>query len=85
MPIHPTKRRVLVHPQQEKLMDGEIHLLHAPDDKEAWGTVRAVGPDVADLKENDRVLYSRYAGIDIDENDTRFLLMSEHDIIAVEG
>lgn len=45
-----------------------------------YGVVKAIGPDVKDVKVKDRVLFNRYAAMQLEEQDR---LITEGDVLAV--
>jgi co-chaperonin GroES (HSP10) len=48
-----------------------------------WGTVLAVGPEVTEVKEGDRVLFERYGSIILDKTSNE-RMCRENQIMAVE-
>ena len=46
--------------------------------------VKAVGPDVKDVKVNDTVTYKSYSTIDIKEGNDSLILVKEEDVGAIE-
>lgn len=47
------------------------------------GRAIAVGPDVKYVKNGDRVMFSKYAGVEIQQDGKVYLIMREEDIFAV--
>ncbi len=91
--IQPLGDRVLVEPvEQEEVTAGGIVLPETAKEKPQEGLVLAVGPGRVldngerapmDVKANDRVLFSKYAGTELKRGDTRYLILGEKDILAV--
>lgn len=81
--------RVLVEPEkiEEKTQSGII-IPDTAKEKPIKGTVIQVGPGRKDepmtLKEGDKVLYAKYAGVEISVSGKEYLIMRESDIFAVE-
>jgi|SRR5687767_15834719 len=91
--IRPLGDRVVVRPvgREEKTQSG-IYLPDTAQEKPQEAMVVAVGPgklldngDRApmDVKEGDRILYSKYAGTEVKQFDEELLILRESDILAV--
>lgn len=81
--------RVLVEPEKiEKKTQSGIIIPDIAKEKPIKGTVIQVGPGRKDepmmLKEGDKVLYVKYAGVEISVDGKEYLIMRESDIFAVE-
>ncbi|HYF90773.1 MAG TPA: co-chaperone GroES [Symbiobacteriaceae bacterium] len=94
--IKPLADRVLVRPiEQEERTKAGIVLPDTAKEKPQMGKVLAVGTgrllengerQPLDVKEGDRILFSKYSGTEIKVDDEKLLLISERDILAiVEG
>jgi chaperonin GroES len=83
MKIKPLKDRILVERDEmgEKTESGII-LSNNEDKHLPTGTVLAVGSEVKNVKTGEKVLFSKYAGIDIDEH---FLLSEDEVLGVIEG
>lgn len=87
--IEPRGKQVLVQPDDKVSKESEYGIL-TPDNVEeetkSTGIVIAVGPDIKDIKRNDRVIYGAFAGDVIvfqkDMKDIQFILLPEHEILA---
>lgn len=93
MSFQPLGDRVLIKPlEAEEKTTAGIVLPDTAREKPQQGEVVAVGPgrllengkrvEMA-VKAGDRVLYARYAGTELKEGDTKYLILSERDILAV--
>ncbi len=91
MKIIPRKTQILVKP--DEALSGETESgLSRPEneekEKKAIGTVKAVGPDIKDLKEGNRVIYGQFAGepisFEIKEEDDYILLFDEDVLATIE-
>ncbi len=88
MSIKPLADRVLIKPAdaEEKTASGII-IPDSAKEKPLKGEVIAVGKGTKDeemvLKEGDQVLYGKYAGTEIELNDTKYLIMRQSDVLAV--
>jgi chaperonin GroES len=88
---HPTtltmiESRVLVFPDAAPEFLDQAGTLIIPDTaKEAppQGTAIAIGADVKVVKEGDKVLYSKHAGIRTEFNKQEYLILHERDIHCV--
>ena len=93
MKVKPLNDRVLVlRIDQEEKTAGGIIIPDTAKEKPQEGKVVAVGPGKLsdkgeriplDLKENDRVLFGKYAGSDIKIDGVEHLILREDDILGV--
>ena len=90
--IKPLGERVLVEPiQQEETTSFGIVLPDASKEKPQEGLVVAVGKgkfengvlNPPEVKEGDRVLFSKYAGTEVKYEGKEYLIMKESDIHAI--
>ena len=83
--IQPLGARVLVKPiEQEERTHGGLYLPETAKEKPQTGRIVAVGDDEdLKLKENDKVLFAKYAGTEFKVDDEELLILSEKDILAV--
>lgn len=88
MKIKPLADRVLILPTkaEEVTMSGII-IPDSAKEKPLRGTVVAAGNGTKDeemiLKENDTVLYGKYAGQEIEIDGEKYLIMRQADVLAV--
>ena len=93
MKIRPLQDRVIVkRVEEEEKTKGGIIIPDSAKEKPQEGKIVAVGPGkVADsgekvaleVKEGDRVLFSKYAGTEIKIEDEEHLIMREDDILGI--
>lgn len=93
MKIRPLQDRVLVQRiDEEEKTKGGIIIPDSAKEKPMEGKVIAVGPGKLtedgkliklDVKVDDRVLFSKYAGNEIKVDGTEYLIMREDDILGV--
>ena len=91
--LQPMGERVVVkRVESEETTAGGIVLPDSAREKPARGTVVAVGSgrllddgsrSPSQLKEGDLVLFSSYAGENVEVDDVEYLLMREDDVLAV--
>ena len=90
MNIKPLADRVLIlpAPAEEKTIGGII-IPDTAKEKPLKGEVIAVGNGTKDeemvLKVGDTVLYSKYAGTELEVEGTKYLIMRQSDVLAVLG
>lgn len=88
MTIKPLADRVLVKPApaEEKTVGGII-IPDTAKEKPLQGTVLAVGNGTKDeemvLKVNDKVLYGKYSGTEVELDGEKYLIMRQSDVLAV--
>ncbi len=88
MNIKPLADRVLIlpAPAEEKTIGGII-IPDTAKEKPLQGTVVAVGNGTKDeemvLKVDDRILYGKYSGTEVEIEGTKYLIMRQSDVLAV--
>ena len=90
--LQPLGDRVVVQPSEEEdVTKGGIILPDTAKEKPQRGVVIAVGPGKLDeegkripmeVKKGDKVIYSKYAGSEIKQDDKEVLILRESDILA---
>ena len=91
--LRPLSDRVWIEPiEREETTASGIILPETAKEKPQEGKVLAVGPGVRneagkrqplDVKVGNRVLFAKYAGTEIKQNGTKYLIMRESDILAI--
>ncbi|MBE0415206.1 MAG: co-chaperone GroES [Dehalococcoidia bacterium] len=92
MRLKPLGDRVVVKPlTKEEVTKGGIILPDTAKEKPQRGEIIAVGPGRLDedgkriameVKKGDKVLYAKYAGTEVKEDDEELLILRESDILA---
>ena len=89
MNIQPLADRVLVLPAPAEEKVGGIIIPDTAKEKPQRGRVIAIGQGTKDeammLKENDTVLYGKYAGTELEYEGEKYLIMRQSDVLAVLG
>jgi chaperonin GroES len=93
--LKPLEDRILVRPEEgEETTISGIVIPDTAKEKPQQGTVLAVGPgkrsDTGDLipmdvKEGDKVMYSKYGGTEIKIDGEELLILSARDVLAIVG
>lgn len=93
MNIKPLSDRVVIEPlEAEEKTSGGIYLPDTAKEKPQMGKVVAAGPGkVSDagqlikmeVKVNDKILYGKYSGTDVNFEGKDYLIMRESDILAI--
>ena len=91
--LRPLGDRVWIEPiEREETTTSGLILPESAKEKPQEGEVLAVGPGVRnkegtrhtlDVTVGDRVLFAKYAGTEIKQNGTKYLIMRESDILAI--
>ncbi len=92
--VRPLEDRILVRPEEgEETTVSGIVIPDTAKEKPQEGTVLAVGPGKrsdtsgeripVDVKEGDRVIYSKYGGTEIKVAGEELLILSARDVLAV--
>ena len=87
--ITPRGKQILVQPDGEGSRESEYGIV-TPDnvdqETKAIGTVIAVGPEITDVKEGQRVIYGAFAGEQISFQESTkevdFVLLFDEDVLA---
>ncbi len=90
--LQPLGDRVVVQPsEEEEVTKGGIILPDTAKEKPQRGVIIAIGPGRLDeegkripmeVKKGDKVIYSKYAGSEIKQDDKEVLILRESDILA---
>ena len=93
--LKPLEDRILVRPEEgEETTASGIVIPDTAKEKPQEGTILAVGPgkrsetgDIIpmDVKEGDRVVYSKYGGTEIKVGAEELLILSARDVLAIVG
>jgi chaperonin GroES len=93
--IKPLEDRILVRPEEgEEMTASGIVIPDTAKEKPQEGSVLAVGPGKrsdtgelipVDVKEGDRVIYSKYGGTEIKVEGEDLLILSSRDVLAIVG
>ena len=94
--IRPLEDRILVRPEEgDETLPSGIVIPDTAKEKPQEGTVLAVGPGrrseqsgeviPVDVKEGDRVVYSKYGGTEIKVGGEELLILSARDVLAILG
>ncbi|HIA78766.1 MAG TPA: co-chaperone GroES [Candidatus Marinimicrobia bacterium] len=91
--LKPLADRVVVEPAPaEEKSSGGIILPDTAQEKPQQGTVVALGPGKVNdsgsliemtVKKNDKILYGKYSGSEVNIEGTDYIIMRESDILAV--
>lgn len=80
--LKPTRGFVLLLPDSNEEMRGEIFIVKKEKEAPVFGTVLAVGPWVEKFKKNDRVIYKKWGGSEIKIDGVKYLFIVEADILG---
>jgi chaperonin GroES len=93
MNIKPLSDRVVIEPlEAEDKTSGGIYLPDTAKEKPQMGKVVAAGPGkisdagqkiAMEVKVNDKILYGKYSGTDVNFDGKDYLIMRESDILAI--
>ena len=93
MKIKPLSDRVVIEPlEAEDKTSGGIYLPDTAKEKPQMGKVVAAGPGkfsdagqkiAMEVKVNDKILYGKYSGTDVNFDGKDYLIMRESDILAI--
>lgn len=92
MSIRPLRDRIVVRRQDERKTAGGIVIPDTASEKPMMGVIVAVGPGKAldngsilepGVKVNDKVLFGKYAGTEVELKGEQLVVMREDDIMAI--
>lgn len=82
-PITPLSDRVVaVREVAETKTSSGLYLPESAKEKPVAAVVQAVGPDVKDVKKNDKIIYKEYSTTELKINGQEYLIIKEEDILA---
>jgi chaperonin GroES len=91
--LKPLNDRILVEKAEaQEKTEGGIYLPTGSQEKPIEGLVVAVGPGARNekgertpmqIKEGDRILYSKYSGTELKTDGKEYLIISEKDVLAI--
>lgn len=91
--MKPLGNNLIVEPiEEEEMSPGGIVLPDTAKERPQRGMVLAVGPGLRlenggrqemDVEEGDKVLFAKYGGTEIEQDDRTLMILSEDDILAI--
>jgi chaperonin GroES len=82
MAIKPLADRVVAKKDAALEQTASGILLGEAKEKQNTAIVESVGPDVKNVKKNDRILYREFAATEVKVNGEEYLIIKEEDILA---
>ena len=85
MKIRPLGERVLIKQtkQEEVTKSGIVLSDTVSKEKPIIGEVSAIGESIKEIKVGDKVIYEKYAGTEVKDNDVTYLLLEEKNVLAI--
>lgn len=82
-PIKPLADRVVAVREEVKAQTASgIYLPESSKEKPVTAVVKAVGPDVKDVKAGDKIIYKEYATTELTIDGIEYLIVKQEDILA---
>lgn len=82
-PIKPLADRVVAVREEAKTKTASgIYLPDTAKEKPAYATVEAVGPEVKEIKNGDRIVYKDYTTTELKIDGVEYLIVREEDVLA---
>ncbi len=82
-PIKPLADRVVAVRDEAKTQTASgIYLPDNAKEKPVLAVVRAVGPDVKEIKVSDRIIYKEYSTTELKIDGVEYLIVKEEDVLA---
>lgn len=83
VPIKPLADRVVaVRKEAETKTASGLFLPDSSKEKPVVAEVKAIGPDVKNIKVGDRIVYKEYSTTELKLDDTEYLIVKEEDVLA---
>jgi chaperonin GroES len=92
--IHPLRDRIVVRREEERKSAGGIVIPDTATEKPVIGIVIAVGPGktldngsvlAPVVKVNDKILFGKYAGTEVELQGEKLVVMREDDVMGIIG
>jgi len=80
--LQPLGKNLIVQQREAETKTASGLIVGSPD-KPNEGTVIAIGEEIKTIKEGDKVMFSTYGGQELKYNKETFLMLKEHDILAI--
>lgn len=82
MSLKPLKNHVVAKIEKplEKTESGI--LLGTAKEKPSYAVVESVGPDVANIKKGDKIIYKEFSTTEVKIDDTDYIILKEEDVLA---
>ena len=82
-PIKPLGDRVVaVREQAATKTAGGLYLPDTAKEKPVFASVKAIGPDVKQLKVGDKIIYKEYSTTELTADGVEYLIVKEEDVLA---
>lgn len=83
MTLKPLTNHVVAKREKpEKKTSSGLLLPDTNKEETAYAVVESVGPDVKNIKKNDKIIYKEYSTTNVKLNDTDYIIVEEKDILA---
>lgn len=83
VPIKPLADRVVaVREKSEAKTASGLYLPDSAKEKPAYAVVKAVGPDVKDIKPEQKIVFKEYTTTELKIADIEYLIVKEEDVLA---
>ncbi len=84
--IEPLGKRVVIQiAETEQVTESGFILPNSAQEKEQFGEIVAVGPDIEDkdnVKVGDKVYFKNYSGTEVEHKGTEYLIIEHKDLLA---
>jgi len=82
--IKPIGERLVIKPtESETKTNSGIYIPDSAKEKQNSGEVVAIGKNEEEIKVGDRVLYSKYAGTEVELDGEKVIILEKNDVLAV--
>lgn len=82
--IKPINKKVLIKPDKAKeVSDGGILLAPQAQERPRTGKVIETANNCEQIQKGQKIMFGRYSGTPIEENNEKYILMNEKDILLI--
>lgn len=82
MSLKPLKDRVVAKIEKPLEKTASGILLGEAKEKPVYAVVESVGPEVKEIKKNDKIIYKEYAATEIEIDSSKYVILKEEDVLA---
>lgn len=82
MALKPLKDRIVAKMEKPVEKTASGILLGEAKEKQAYAVVESVGPEVKDVKKNDKIVYKEYSASEVKVDGVDYIILKEEDVLA---
>lgn len=83
MQLKPLGDRIVAKKEEAQTMTKSGILLGEAKEAPSYAVVESVGPDVKNVKKDDKIIYKQYSTTEVKLDDIEHIILKEEDVLAV--